>query len=261
MRSKKRKKKSAYRRGEKIVIILKKGIVVMSGVVAVMVLLLGLRMAVKLFPVRNIMVDGNYHLDERQIQGALQESFGRSLLKLSLDDLEDRLRQERWIKKAVLRKQFPDTIMIKVEEAVPKALLKREERMFIIDTEGYVLEEIEGDSTPFLPVMIGISPDKDRGGIMEALGLIEALDTEGFLARKDSVEVMLKPYGLVVNMDGEYMKVGYGRYREKLGRWKDLEAEIRKKDMSVEYIDLRYENEVIVKPVKKKPEKQGRRKK
>jgi hypothetical protein len=66
---------------------------------------------------------------------------------------------------------------------------------------------------------------------------------------------MLKPYGLVVNMDGEYVKVGYGRYAEKFGRWKALESEIRKKNIAIDYVDLRFENEVIVKPLKKVKER------
>lgn len=222
----------------------------LTAVALVMACLLGIKTVTKLFPVKRIMVAGNYHLDEREILRAVQVSYGRSLLKLSLDELEERLRTKKWIKKVALRKQFPDTIMISVEEAVPKALLKREGRMFIIDTDGNLLEEIEGDSTPFLPVIKGIDPEKDRGGVMEAVSLIDALDDTGFLSRKESIGVMLKPYGLVVNMDGDYMKVGYGRYREKLARWKDLEPEIRKKKLNVEYVDLRYENEVIVKPLK-----------
>ncbi len=124
--------------------------------------------------------------------------------------------------------------------------------MFLVDSGGNILEEIEDKGTPFLPVIVGIHPEKDRGGILEALKLIDALAEKGILSRKESIEIMLKAYGLVMKVDGEYVKVGYGVYAKKLGRWKDLEAEIRKKNIAIEYVDLRFENEVIVKPLKNK---------
>jgi cell division septal protein FtsQ len=235
-----------------MVIFFKRGIIVLSVSVFVMACFLGVKVLTRSFPVKNILVSGNYHLEESEIQSAVRASYGNSLLKLSLDELEARLKKKPWIKKVILRKQFPDTIMINVEEAMPRTLLRLDDQMFLVDSEGKVLEKLDDKSTPFLPVLVGIHPQKDRGGILEALKLVETLDEKGFLSQKESVEVLLKPYGLVLNMDGEYIKVGYGKYQEKLQRWKDLEAEIRKKNISVDYVDLRYEKEVIVKPLKKK---------
>lgn len=249
------KQRSAYWRGEKIVIFFKKGIIVLSIFIFIAVAILVVRLSARAFPVKNILVSGNYHLEESEIKDAVNIRDGESLFRLSLEELEARLKQKAWIKKVFLRKQFPDTIMISVEEAVPKALLSLSGRMFLVDASGNVLEEIEDKSTLFLPVIAGINPQKDRGGILEALKLINALAEKNILSRKESIEIMLKPYGLVVNMDGEYVKVGYGRYAEKFGRWKALESEIRKKNIAIDYVDLRFENEVIVKPLKKVKER------
>jgi cell division protein FtsQ len=260
LRSKRRKgrnatlrpgKKSAYWRGEKIVLFLKRGIIVLSAVILLIVLLISARNIAKTFRVRNILVSGNFHLEEGEVKSAVNVSYGSNLLQLSLDELEENLKKKAWIKKVILRRQFPDTIMVNIEEAVPKALLKLDGQTFIVDIDGKVLERIDDNITPFLPVIVGIDPDKDRGGVLEALKLIEALTGEGFLEQKESIELMLKPYGLVLNIDGDYVKVGYGRYIEKLGRWKDLESRIKQQNLVVDYVDLRYENEVVVKPIKK----------
>ncbi|MEF9425638.1 MAG: FtsQ-type POTRA domain-containing protein [Candidatus Mariimomonas ferrooxydans] len=249
------KQRSAYWRGEKIVIFFKRSIIVLFIFIIVAVALLGAKLLVRAFPVKNILVSGNYHLEESEIKDTVNIRDGSSLVELSLDELKARLERNSWIKKVSLRKRFPDTIMVNVEEAVPKALLSIDKKIFLIDTGGNVLEEIEDESTSFLPVIVGINPKKDRGGILEAMKLINALDENDILSRKESIEIMLKPYGLVMNLDGEYIKVGYGRYAKKLGRWKALETEVKKKDITIAYVDLRFENEVIVKPLRKVKER------
>ncbi len=251
MRSKNSKKRSAYWRGERIVIFLKRGCVVLFVFIFIAVAVLGAKLLVRAFPVKNIMVSGNYYLEESEIAEAVDIRDGSSLVELSLVELKARLKRNTWIKKVSLRKRFPDTIMVDVEEAVPRALLSLDGRIFLIDTGGNVLEEIEDESTSFLPVIVGINPKKDRGGILEAMKLINALDENDILSRKESIEIMLKPYGLVMNLDGDNIKVGYGRYAKKIGRWKALEMEVKKKDIAIAYIDLRFNNDVIIKPLKK----------
>jgi len=212
---------------------------------------LGVKLLLGAFPVRKIIVSGNYHLDENEIKSAVRNSYGRNLLSLSFDDLDVMLKKKAWIKNAVFRKQLPDTLMINVEESAPKALLSLNGRMFLVNADGNVLEELEDKSTPFLPIITGIDPQKDKGGMLEALKLVDGLIEKDFLAHTDSIEIMLKPYGLGINMDGVFVKVGFGRYPEKLGRWKDIETEIKKQDVNIDYVDLRYEDEVVVKPLKK----------
>lgn len=249
------KQRSAYWRGEKIVIFFKRSIIVLFIFIIFAVALLGAKLLVRAFPVKNILISGNYHLEESEIKDTINIRDGSSLIELSLDELKARLKRNAWIKKVSLRKRFPDTIMVNIEEAVPKALLSIDKKIFLVDTGGNVLEEIKDESTSFLPVIVGINPKKDRGGILEAMKLINALDENDILSRKESIEIMLKPYGLVMNLDGEYIKVGYGRYSKKLGRWKALETEIKKKDITIAYVDLRFENEVIVKPLRKVKER------
>lgn len=234
-----------------MVIFLKRGCVVLFVFIFIAGAVLGAKLLVRAFPVKNIMVSGNYHLEESEIAEAVDIREGSSLVELSLVELKARLKRNAWIKKVSLRKRFPDTIMVDVEEAVPRALLSLDGRIFLIDTGGNVLEEIEDESTSFLPVIVGINPKKDRGGILEAMKLINALDENDILSRKESIEIMLKPYGLVMNLDGEYIKVGYGRYAKKIGRWKALEMEIKKKGIAIAYVDLRFNNDVIIKPLKR----------
>ena len=252
MRSKKKnkKRKSAYRRGEKLAIFFKRGTVFLLFVILATAIVLGLKMFAQQFSVKEIVISGNYHLDKKDILSAAKVEKGDSLFGLDFKDIGESLKQNAWIKNVALRKQFPGTIVIKVEEAVPEALLSLKKRLYIIDEDGRILERIKGETTQFLPVIKDIDPE-NRKGIAEALKLVKALsEKDGFIDRGD-IEIGLESYGLTVSIDGEFIKVGYGKYAEKFQRWIELEPEIRKRGVPVKYVDLRFKGSVIVKPMKK----------
>lgn len=248
-KSKGKKKKSAYRRGEKMLIFLKRGTVFLAGIAVIAAAVFAVRLVAQQFYVRDVLVSGNYHLDGKDIIKSSKVKKGDSLLDLRFIDIDKRLRKNAWIKKVALRKQFPDTLFINLEEAEPKALLSLKKRLYIIDEDGKVLERIKGGSVPFLPVIKDINPKNERG-LSEALKLVETLSEKNVFSGGESVEIGLQSYGLSMNIEGEFIKVGYGKYSEKFDRWLELEPEIRKRGMEIKYVDLRFKDSVIVKPAK-----------
>jgi cell division septal protein FtsQ len=46
------------------------------------------------------------------------------------------------------------------------------------------------------------------------------------------------------------VKVGAGDYKEKLQRLLELEEDIQRRQITVDYIDVRFANRVVVKPIK-----------
>jgi cell division septal protein FtsQ len=243
-------RKPAYRRGEKLAIYLKRGTLVLLVVVVIAALVLGAKLLARQFNVKEIIVSGNYHLDKDDIVKSMNIKKGKPLLDIRSTDINERLRENPWIKRVALKKQFPGTLLIKVEEAAPTALLSIRKKLYIIDDDGNILERIKGESIPFLPVIKEISP-KNKKDINEALKLIASLSENNILSSRESIEIGTESYGLFVNMDGEFIKVGYGDYSEKFERWIELEPEIRKRGVPIKYIDLRFKDSVIVKPMKK----------
>ncbi len=246
-RNKKKKKKAAYRRGEKLTLFFKRGTMGLLMIVIAGLAFLGAKSLTRQFHIKEILVTGNYHLDEKDIISSADIKQGAPLMKVRFDEVGQKLRENAWIKKVSLRKQFPGTLLIDIEEAVPKALLNLRKRMYLLDSKGEILERIEGETTPFLPVVKGINP-KNKKGISEALKLVHALHEKNNLANRESIVIGLESYGLTMNIDGEFIKVGYGNYSKKFDRWIELEPEIRKKEMSIQYVDLRFKDSVIIKP-------------
>ncbi|KPK01741.1 MAG: hypothetical protein AMK71_04470 [Nitrospira bacterium SG8_35_4] len=249
MRSKNKKRKSAYRRGEKIALFFKRGTIVFLVIVIAALAVLGVKLLSREFHVREVLISGNYHLDKKDVIEAAGITKGDLLLDVPLNHIEEKLKKNAWIKTAALRKQYPGTVVIRIDEAVPKALLSDNKKLYLLADDGNVLERISGDVTPFLPVIKDIRPTNQKG-ISEAIRLVESLSKKNILADRESIEIGLESYGLTMNIDGEFIKVGYGNYSEKLERWIELEPEIRKKGVPIKYVDLRFKDSVIVKPRK-----------
>jgi len=254
LRSKNKKKKSALRRGEKLAVFFKRGTVIMLVIVFAAAAVLGVKLVVRQFSIKEIIVSGNYHLDRDDIIGSINIKNGDQLLNVQFEDVNKKLGENPWIKEVSLKKQLPGTLLIDIEEAVPKALLRIKRKLYLIDRDGRILERIKGDSMLFLPVIKDIRP-KNEKGISEALKLVDVLMKRDIFADRESVEIGLETYGLTMKIDGEFIKVGYGKYSEKYDMWIELEPEIRKKSVPIKYVDLRFKDSVIVKPLKRAKKK------
>ncbi len=238
---------SAYRSGERAIILLKRGIIFLSILGFILLGIFIFKLSAGLLLIREIEVTGNHYLDKGEILQITGLHDGINLIRLDLEDVDRRLRQNPWIREVSLKKHFPYTLLIRVKEADPEALLSLRGGLFLIDDEGNILQEIRHKVYRFLPV-INIDPEKNRKGFKESLRLIDSLNRTGVLERSDSIEIGIEPYGLFMKLDGEAIKVGYGNYQEKIERWKELEPELRKRGVEIGYIDLRFKD-VIVKPL------------
>ena len=247
---KKKKSRAAYRRGEKAAIFFKRGTIVLLAVVIVAASVLGVQALTYQFRIHDIQIIGNYHLEMQDVVSSSNIEKGEPLLKVSLRDIKDRLEQNAWIKSVSLKKQLPGTLLIKIKEAEPMALLSLKKRLYLMDGDGELLERLKGDGVPFLPVIKNINPKKKKE-MKEALKLVGTLNDRNIIANRESIEIGVEPYGLKMNMDGELIKVGYGDYSAKMDRWMELEPEIRKRGLPIKYVDLRFKDSVIVKPLKK----------
>jgi cell division protein FtsQ len=132
---------------------LKRGTIFFLIIIFLSISFLGVKLLAQKFYVREILVFDNNHLDTKEIIANAKIQTGDSFFDINLNEIDKRLKQNTWIKKVTLRKQFPNTLIVKVHEAVPKALLSRKKRLYLVDEDGKILERIKGETTHFLPLI------------------------------------------------------------------------------------------------------------
>lgn len=201
------------------------------------------------FVVHRVVFTGNEHLSDEELRNLAGLRPGENLLTLSGSRIFARMMKSPWLRSVSIRKELPDVLHILIKEAEPFALLDMKGHLFIVDDSGRMLEELRDSQMPFLPI-ISADPFGKKEAFSEAISLVRAVKGTGLLSRKDHVEIIAqKPKEMTMNIDGIVVKVGSGEYEEKLGRLMELEEEIKKRQIPVDYIDLRFSNRVIVKPV------------
>lgn len=202
------------------------------------------------FPIKRIVFTGNKHLTVDELRALAGIHSNESLITLPGKKISQRILKSPWIKSVRVRKEFPETLSIVVSEVVPFALLDVNGHVFLTDDKGTFLEELKDNPIPFLPIITG-DPFKEKEGFSDALTLAKTMNDMGFSSERDQIEIVLsKPQEITSIIDGTVIKIGAGEYREKLERLLELEEEIQKRKIPVDYIDLRFANKVVVKPIK-----------
>lgn len=203
-------------------------------------------------PLKQIAFVGNKHLTDEELKALCGVNMRESLVTISNNKIIRQLLKSPWVKSVSLRKEFPGKLSVTIKEAEPFALLDMNKHLFLIDENGSLLEELKGDAIPFLPIITG-DLFKEKEGFSEALNLVKLMDAKGFPSERDHIGITAhKPHELSVEMDGIVVKIGAGRHEEKLEKLIRLEEDIKSMHIPVDYIDLRFENKAIVKPVAEK---------
>lgn len=202
------------------------------------------------FPIRNVVFYGNKHLTDDELRSLAGIHGNENIITVSRKKVSQMLLKSPWIKSVSVRKELPDTLSVLIEEVTPFALLDMNGRIFIINDKGDLLEELKDNPIPFLPVITANPYNRDEG-FSEALSLAKSMNDLGFSSERNQIEIIVsRPQELTAIIDGTVVKVGSGDYRKKLERLLELEGDIKKRNIPVDFIDLRFENRVIVKPVK-----------
>lgn len=200
--------------------------------------------------VREIVFSGNSHLRNEELRSLVKMKQGEEMFRLSGRQIHHHLKKSPWIKEAVIRRELSGRMLIRVTEGVPLAVVSLADRPYLVDREGSLLEPIKEGTALFLPVIKEIDPGANKGTYDEAIRLIETLrDSKSLLYDGNVVITGHRPEDLTMVVGGIAIRVGRGDFGKKLERLAFVRDEVQKRNLAVEYIDLRFSNKIIVKPV------------
>ncbi len=207
--------------------------------------------------VREISVHGNARVSAGEVQALVEGLRGTSILTADLEAYRRRLLKSPWISDAALRRVLPSRIDVFVRERLPMGLSRLGSQLYLVDRQGVVIDEFGPQYGEFdLPIVDGLvrgpggGPALDERRAELAGRVIDALAERKELARRVSQIDVADLHDAVVMLDGDtaQLHLGEDRFVSRLQSYIDLAPTLRKRVDQIDYVDLRFDDRIYVRP-------------
>jgi len=205
--------------------------------------------AEELFGLNDVIVEGNHLVTEDEVLALLQPRPGVNLFHYDLRSLGERVENHPYIRRASVGRRLPDKLVVRIEEVEPLALLNGD-RMAILDDQGSELPPSMISQVIDYPLIAGMSPDDPAFALV--LQYLRDCKCKNFPLYSQISEISYSPdKGVYFYLIDNALPVilGEGNFEEKSRHLMQLLRilEGNQEIGHVEALDVRFENQVVVK--------------
>lgn len=208
--------------------------------------------------VRKIEVRGNGRLSSGEVLALVDGMRGTNILFVDLAEWRRRLMSSPWVADALLHRVLPSTIEIAVVERAPMGIGRLGTELYLVDATGVIIDQYGPHYAEFdLPIIDGLAPAERQGALLvdgdraELAGrVLHALRNRSDLAKRVSQIDVSDVHDAVVVLEGEtaLLRLGEEQFAERLQSYVDLAPTLHEQVPSIEYVDLRFDERVYVRP-------------
>jgi cell division septal protein FtsQ len=196
------------------------------------------------FSVREIKVRGGEKVGGSEIVAVAGLKHGMNIWKIDPAAIEKKIGREPWVRRVVVRREFPRRVVIDVEERIAKAIVAMR-KLYYVDGDGVIFKEVgEGENVQF-PLLTGLKPDelntsdpKIRRRLQDAvrLGDLIAKDahtlSEIHFDTPDRLVLYTVDYPVALHMGSGDWETKLRRLERVLSLWKGHEERLVSLDVS-----------------------------
>jgi cell division septal protein FtsQ len=233
----------------------------------------------EMFRVDQIHVRGNHRLSNGEVRAMLDGLRGRSVLAVDLGEWRRALLNSPWVADASLRRTLPSTVDVVILERAPLGIARIKGSLYLVDDRGAVIDDYgPGYADLDLPIIDGLSgpsavddpldvaqstrreESADMYRALLARRLLDALRARNMAGQISQIDVS-DSRNAVVLLDGDptLIRLGHERFVERLQSYYELAPALREQVPTIDYVDLRFDERVYVRPATKKPNKEERK--
>jgi len=196
------------------------------------------------FSVREIQVRGGDRVRGSELVAMAGLKHGMTMWNIDPAAIEKKFARHPWVRRVVVRREFPRRVLIEVEERAPKAILAIG-KLYYVDSEGFIFTEVKEGDKLGLPMITGLRPEQlSLGDPALRRRLKEALRLGELMAKDEHKlsEIHFSAPERIVLYTTAYptaLHMGWGDWDDKVGRvkrifslWKGHEQRLASMDVS-----------------------------
>jgi cell division protein FtsQ len=202
------------------------------------------------FSVREIQLRGGDRVRGGEFVAMAGLKHGMNIWKIDPAAIEKKFAKHPWVRRVLVRREFPRRVVIEVEERVPKAIVAMG-KLYYVDAEGLVFTEVGAGDKLGLPMITGLRPEQLsasdpslRRRLKEAiwLGDLMAMDThkisEIHFAAPQRVVLYTTAYPTALHM-------GWGDWHDKVARVKRVLSLWQGQEERLASLDVSYSGQAV----------------
>jgi len=210
--------------------------------------------------VEKITVHGNERLARGEVLALLNGLRGENLMLTDLDRWRARLTASPWVRDAALRRSLPSTIDVAISERQPIGIGRIKADMYLVDERGVIIDQYGPQYADLdLPIIDGLSAAAaDTGLLIDdgradlAARVIAAVRSKPAIARRLSQVDVSDLHNATVILSGDHavIQLGEDQFLARLQSYLDLAPTLRDRVADIDYVDLRFDDRIYVRPTK-----------
>lgn len=209
------------------------------------------------FSLKSVEFAGYKNIKIDVLESLIKEHYGTNLFRISSDTIKSQLKKNPWIKGIEIKKQFPDKMLITLEEEVPQYALNSSGRIWLLSGNFKLLEETKKGTKSNLPVIQKKLEQKIIAGqamkdilLINAFKIIKSLDLR--IRRRIEKVNAESVDNFFFTLDKGKIQIIYGRatnINKKNFILKSILDDSLKRKLNIYYIDIRSIKAPVVKRI------------
>ena len=208
----------------------------------------------------HLQVRGNHRLSTGEVLSLVEGLRGQNILAVTLDSWQERLLSSPWVESAAIRRVLPSTLEITIHERTPMGIGRIGTALYLIDAKGVIVDEYGPAYADIdLPIIDGLSSaPRDGGTLIDAARAEFAARVIGALSARPDIAKLVSQldvadlHDAVAILDGDtaLLRLGDTDFVARLQQYIDLAPALRERLAGIDYVDLRFDERLYVRPPK-----------
>jgi cell division protein FtsQ len=208
--------------------------------------------------ITRISVSGNSRMSRGEVVALLDGLRGTNMVTADLESWRQKLLRSPWVAEAAIRRVLPGTVAVAISERQPMGIGRVGNDLYLIDDRGGIIDQFGPNYAEFdLPIIDGLAaPPRDNGPLIDevragfAAHVLASLQAHPNLAtRVSELDVRdARDAVLLLKGDTTLVRLGNEQFAERLQSYVDLAPALRERVAGIDYVDLRFDERVYVRP-------------